>query len=224
MSMINEKFDIFSDIQSVLSLRVFTGSINVHECAWKPICRYEFQIEAHDPVFVKIHLFCNLNQYCIRVFNNDNLTEIKREINRVAVCKYPSNEKGYTVLAYGWSANEGKVNWKLVLATQTMAKDNLVVDPLSLLATSVLKDYYIPNYKSVICQCIVKVGSEAFLTANLTTSFDEAKICLKLFDKNGKKLYAKNGTKTVLLPLMNLQTDPAFSEPSINQLAEGSSY
>ncbi|XP_048524202.1 androglobin-like isoform X2 [Dendroctonus ponderosae] len=220
MSSINQKFDIFSDTESVLSLRVFTGSINVQECVWVPLCRYEFQIEARDPVFVKMHLFCNLNQYCIRVFNNDNLTEIKREINRVAVCKYPANEKGYTVLGYGWSEHEAKANWKLVLATQTMAKNNLIVNPQSFMATSVLKDNYIPNYKSVICRCIVKVGSDAFVTANLTTSFDDVKICLKLIDKNGKRLLEKNGTKTVLLPMMNLQTDTVVSEPSVKQLVE----
>ncbi|KAL1505284.1 hypothetical protein ABEB36_004881 [Hypothenemus hampei] len=204
------KFEIFNDIKSVLNLTIFTGTHVVQENnAWVPICRYEFFVKSANPLKIKINLFCNLKHYYVRVFDNESQQEVGRIVNDVIVEKYASNTTGYTILAYGWSAKHiQKVNWKLILANQKTSKNYLTVLPNvnGLPSVMTLKGHYIPNHSNVICRYIMKVLSNDILTVNLTTSFDSAKISLKLM-KNGKKICEIVGEKSVILAIVKLKTE-----------------
>ncbi|CAG9769843.1 unnamed protein product [Ceutorhynchus assimilis] len=209
------KFDIFQDTKSVLDLQIFNGVLVTHELTWISICRYDFSINFDEPILLKITLFSNLKTQFVRVFNNDNKNEVNQLFDNVLVEKYSPNNNGYTVVAYGFppdGMNVDKINWQLVFATKKIYREDVLITNTTLTTLS-LRDQYIPNFNNIICRYNVKVGTDAYLTANLTTSRSDVKICLRILDKNEKKIRELCGIKNVVFPLVELK----FSEPQPNE-------
>lgn len=67
-----------NDLNSVINIQSFNGSASVTFAKWMPICRYLFFCQLEHPVIVKICLFGEIEQYLIRVFDNDNGQELPR--------------------------------------------------------------------------------------------------------------------------------------------------
>ncbi|XP_030759085.1 androglobin-like [Sitophilus oryzae] len=218
MKHFKEKFDLYKDMASVLALINFNNAISVPEPRWVCICRYQFHINSTKPLFIKINLFCNLDMYYVRVFDNDSQKEMKRYTTNVAVEEYASNIHGYTVLCYAFVKEPRKVYWKLIIATQKMSRHDLIILQQNNVASISFTEPYMPNFNQKICRYCVKVDSESFLTAHLTTSYDNARMKLKLLDSKNKVLREASGIGGVLLPLMHLHDSKSNEDDNASKL------
>lgn len=72
------KCTLREDLRSVVHLQTFNGHAVTSPGAWIPVCRYTFYVNWYKPVPVRIHLFCEMRNHYVRVFNNDNGKEIPR--------------------------------------------------------------------------------------------------------------------------------------------------
>lgn len=72
------KCPLQEDLQSVVHLQTFRGFVVTAANAWIPVCRYMFHVNSYEPVAVRIHLFCEMRNHFVRVFNNDSGKEIPR--------------------------------------------------------------------------------------------------------------------------------------------------
>lgn len=75
---VRQYYTWIKDLDSVINVQSFNGAANVTFAKWIPICRYLFYCQAKHPVIVKICLFGEIEQYLIRVFDNDNSVELPR--------------------------------------------------------------------------------------------------------------------------------------------------
>lgn len=66
------------DLRSVVHLHTFKGLVITASNVWIPICRFTFNVNWYEPVPVRIHLFCEIRNHFVRVFNNDTGEEIPR--------------------------------------------------------------------------------------------------------------------------------------------------
>lgn len=205
MKLLSSKFHIFHDIQSVLDLRVYNENVFIEESSWVSLCRYQFLVNSKTPILIKINLFCNLQKYVLRVFDNDNLREIKRTLEGVIVDAYCMNLKGYTILCYGWCNEQARINWKLTIAYKKTSRNDLIIIPGYSLSSSSFKDQYVPNFENIICRYKLKICKDTLLTANLTTSYDQVRLCFRLLDKDCKVLREVRGNRNVLFPLLDLR-------------------
>lgn len=215
MKLLSSKFHICRDIQSVLDLHVYNENVVTQESSFVSFCRYDFYVNSKNPILIKINLFCNLQKYVLRVFDNKNLREIKRTLEGVIVDAYCMNSKGYTILCYGWCNELTRINWKLVIAYKKISINDLILIPGYTFTTSSFKDPYVPNFENIICRYKLKIYKDTLLTANLTTSYDQVRLCFRLLDKNGKVLREVCGDRSVLFPLLDLRcaSENGPSEP-----------
>lgn len=205
------KIDLHKDIHSVLYNQVFSGVYTGPFSSWFPIFRYEFFVKSTIPVKVKIKAFSTLKQITVRVFNNDSLIEVKSMLGSPIVDNYEKNEKGYTILCYGWTDNAPKVSWKLILSVKATSRNDLIIVSVPGVTTLSLKDYYIPNFNHIICRYSLKLLADSVLTVNLTASLEEVVICLTFYDNNGKKILETFGTRNALFPIVYLNHDTKAS-------------
>lgn len=75
---ISKLFPWIKELKSVVKVETFNGSSPVTFANWIPICRYLFYCRNDHPVTAKICLFGEIEQYLIRVFDNDTGKEIPR--------------------------------------------------------------------------------------------------------------------------------------------------
>lgn len=199
------KIDLHKDIHSVLYNHVFSGVYTGPFPPWLPIFRYDFFVNSTTPVKAKIKAFSTLKQITVRVFNNDSLNEVKSILGSPIVNNYVKNEKGYTILCYGWTDDALKVSWKLIVSIKATSKNDLITVPVPAVTTLSLKDYYIPNFNHIICRYSLRLLADSVLTVNLTTSLEEVVICLTFYDSYGKKIWETYGTKNAIFPIVYLK-------------------
>lgn len=207
------KIDLHKDIHSVLYNQVFSGVYTGPFSLWLPIFRYDFFVNSTIPVKVKIKAFSTLKQITVRVFNNDSLVEVKSMLGSPIVDNYLKNEKGYTILCYGWTDDAPKVSWKLIVSINATSKNDLITVPVSTVTTLSLKDSYIPNFNNIICRYSLRLLADSVLTVNLTTSLAEVVICLTFYDSYGNKIWETYGTRNAIFPIVYLNHDINASFP-----------
>lgn len=205
LDQIAEKYAARRDLENVLILKELSQKAKINEGEWTPICRQQFSVNSDDAIVIKIDLFGDLDEYVVRVIDNDTNDEIKRYTNNVTVNKYKPNERGYTVLCYAWSSITKISYCQLSFAAKKeIQQDKLLAPKISINFNSIY-GIYIPNINNTICKYIIKLSSEsALLTAHFTSSYPDAIIRFRLYDGKGKLLQEVTGKGDVIVPAFML--------------------
>ncbi|KAF5292698.1 hypothetical protein FQA39_LY13910 [Lamprigera yunnana] len=212
MSSLRKYYPILKDLESTIHLQQFMGSVTVVASSWVPIVRYIFYCNSLEKIVVKVCLFCNISKYVVRIFNNDDNTEIVRFPTDVVVREYSSNTAGYTVLCYGWPNFDGECIWKLDFATLKTCSACLLVIQEAYITTNIVRNNYKPNPSNYICRCIVKIYNDVMLSFRLSTSYSEVDLQLTCLNEERQEFGTISGVNSLILPNVMLKYVPKDSE------------
>ncbi|XP_050503366.1 androglobin-like [Diabrotica virgifera virgifera] len=182
-------------------------TINV-EKGWNLITRQGFLVRSGPPIKIRIHVFCDMDQYVVRVFDNDNAKEMKEYLNNVIVNEYKSNVYGYTVVAFGTSETSKTVTFKVMYACQQEGTEEIIYFTNVASQKMVFDDYYIPNHNNYIGRYTVKVKSDSRMTLHLSTSYPTVKIFLKIINimQPNQIIIETSGSGSVTIPFVLLKS------------------
>lgn len=111
------KYEFIDDLKMTVNLQEFNGKIYVRSFDWNFISKYVIHCTSKDPILLKIVITCNLQQYVIKIYDNDTKKEMKFVTKDYLVENLRENANGYTVIAYGWSDIVKEINWKITFVT-----------------------------------------------------------------------------------------------------------
>lgn len=104
---VDELYNFGNDLINVVSNQEFYGVLtNVQSNQWVVIARLSVNTAESETTPCAINAFTGLQNYNVRVFNNDTQQEVFHVANNVAVAHYKYTPSGYTILAYGWSEEQ----------------------------------------------------------------------------------------------------------------------
>lgn len=228
MEKLKKKYNIFHDLENVLTLKQIEGIVKIIENQWTFLCRHQFCVTSKNPIPIRINLFCNIDEYVVRVIDNDTNEEIRRYTNNVAVNEYKPNLRGYTVFCYAWPTSSQNLSYRLTFAS----KKEVDCDRFTLLTDSpnnfILQGMYIPNVNDTVCKYLVNVRSEhALISINFVPCFEDAVLNLRLCDSQNRVVKELTGKGRVLFPAICLKNqnkssnDPVAAKSSINTIKKG---
>ena len=228
-----DTFKFHKDFPNVLEVEEFYGKIpSADPYAWIPMARFIIATHASEPVPCAFYFSCNLEQYVVIGVNNDSNKELFSVANTVSPYYYYNNSKGYTILILGWNdANVKNVNWRLEMVRMKHFQEIHLCNTMSGLAchpygmpsleVSEVKNIYIPNSKSRMCRCLIKIQKRTILTFRLTSSFENAEFVVFIsldrrhcdetsegVEKNSKLVECLSTNGAVLLPSLVLESAP----------------
>lgn len=187
-----------------------TTSTNVSG-SWIFITRQKFINKSPEALVMRVALFANLSKHIVRIFNNDNLEEIRRVTNNAEGHFYPPNKKGFTIMCYGWINDMSKINWKLYLVYLKTSSLGFIITE-DILDMKSITCCYLPNVYSNICKCKLEVTRSADVTLRLSTSGKNTELKLLVCDSWGNELIHSQGKQNVILPLIRLKCNDSTEE------------
>lgn len=200
------------DFAHVLNIQEFKGILeNIKYDQWFPIVRLVVNTKPAETVFAAFELLIDLPRVALRVFNNQTGHEVTRIVNHVAPARYEYLPDGYTVFAYGWNEKQRirELDWEIRIITmkgepmlyqpgeQQIKPPKLVVDELV--------GTYVPNIRNCISRWIMRATSGSIVSIRLTTSYDLAKVRMKVTEEENNILTDVTGGSKVFLPLIILK-------------------
>lgn len=190
------------EIKTYKGTAIIPGTTNIAG-TWVFITRQKFINKSPEPLMLRVALFANLPNYVVRIFNNDDLQEVKRSTNNVEGYFYPPNLKGFTILCYGWVNEATKLIWKLYLVYQKTGAPTFITSEETL-DTRMLSHSYTPNVNSNICKCKLEIRQNADITLRLSTSGAKAELDLRVCDEWQQIVAKVQGKQNIILPLVRL--------------------
>ncbi|CAG9827117.1 unnamed protein product [Diabrotica balteata] len=183
--------------------------MNNIEKGWNLITRQSFLVRSGPPIKIRIHVFCDMDQYVVRVFDNDTSKEMVHYLNNVIVNEYKSNNYGYTLVAYGTSETSKTVTSKVMYACQQEGTEEMIYLTNVISKKIVFTDYYIPNHNNYIGRYTVKVKSDSRITLHLFSSYPGVKIFLKVsnLSQPNQVVIETSGSSSVTIPLILLKSN-----------------
>lgn len=203
---------LYKELWKVVDIKSYKGQATTTEDQWIFITRQKFINKSPDPLIMRAALFANLPEYVLRIFDNDTLQEVRRHSNTTETYFYPPNEKGFTVLCYGWGREINvKVNWKLYLIFLRNVTNSFTASDEKL-DTKTLNYIYTPNVYNTICKCKLEIRQNADITIRLATTGAKAELELLISNEFGEILNKIHGKKNVILPLTQLRCAETVQE------------
>lgn len=149
---------------------------------------------------------CQLNNYLLKVIDNDTYKELPKVFNRVAPYSYPKNRKGYTIMAEARTppgetgCTAGRWRLRLIgstpnLLTPRISKSEII----SMFDYKEVRDYYIPNEHKTIMRYKVQVSDDHLTSFQLITSKPDVYVKLTIFD-NGQEVLNVTGKGGAVIP------------------------
>ncbi|KAK6618664.1 hypothetical protein RUM43_013055 [Polyplax serrata] len=235
-------FKFYKDFSNSIDVNEFTGRVaGVEPFAWVPLAR--FIIACHGPELVPCAFYfsCNLEQYVVVGVDNDTNEEIFSLANTISPHNYKANTRGYTIFIFGWNeANMKTVNWRLEMVRtkhfpvihlcNTMLNMGCSPYPMPTLEVNEIKNFYVPNQRSRMCRCTIKIQKKTLLTLRLTASYPEVEFVLTISpdkkyytldseDSSGRipvmaECYSINGAATVSSVVLEKAQDSGWWDDS----------
>ncbi|CAL1678749.1 unnamed protein product [Lasius platythorax] len=209
---LHDLYPCSEDFAHVLNIQEFKGTLeNIGHEQWFPIVRLVVNSKPAETVFAAFELLIDLPRVALRVFNNQNGHEVTRIVNHVAPARYEYLSDGYTVFAYGWHEKQRirELNWAIRIIT--MKGEPMLYQPGEQqirppkLTVDELVGTYVPNIRNCISRWILRATSGSIVSIRLTTSYNLAKVRMKVTDEGNNILADVKGGSKVLLPLMILK-------------------
>lgn len=200
------------DFAHVLNIQEFKGALeNIGQEQWFPIVRLVVNTKPAETVFAAFELLIDLPRVALRVFNNLNGHEVTRIVKHVAPARYEYLSDGYTVFAYGWNEKQRirELDWAIHIIT--MKGEPMLYQPGEKqikppeLIIDELVGIYVPNIKNCISRWILRATSGSIISIRFTTSYNLAKIRMKITDEGNNILADVRGGSKVFLPLIILK-------------------
>lgn len=211
------------DLGSVINNQIINGSVTISNegYQWVPIGRFAFFIDSPFEESVKIVLFTNIEQFVVRVFNNDTLEEVFRGVNCACVAGYTCNAKGYTLLGYGWSTEQKTYFYKYNFITmKRFDKYSLIIEEEERGRLCLTQGYH-HNKKGIITQVALGITNDVSLTLKLRCSYDQVLVKLRCLTKEGKLVQEITGKGNIILPVLNLtyiKEEPVEVAPKLSKV------
>lgn len=200
------------DFAHVLNIQEFKGVLeSVGHEQWFPIVRFIVNTKPAETVFAAFELLIDLPRVALRVFNNQNGHEVTRIVNQVAPARYEYLSDGYTVFAYGWNEKQRIKDLDWAIRIITMKGEPMLYQPGEQqikppkLTVDELVGTYVPNIKNCISRWILRATSGSIISIRLITSYNLAKIRMKVTDEEKNILADVRGASKIFLPLINLK-------------------
>lgn len=219
--------DLYScseDFAHVLNIQEFKGVLeSIGQEQWFPIVRLVVNTKPAETVFAAFELLIDLPRVALRVFNNQNGHEVTRIVNYVAPARYEFLSDGYTIFAYGWNEKQRikELDWAIRIIT--MKGEPMLYQPseqqikLPKLTVDELIGTYVPNIKNCISRWILRATSGSIVSVRLTTSYNLAKIRMRVTDEGNNILADVRGGSKIFLPLMILKHSIKSEDYKINK-------
>ncbi|XP_072385436.1 androglobin-like isoform X2 [Diabrotica undecimpunctata] len=208
MKQFQQHYAWYEDKLKKLCIVQYSHTINV-EKGWNLITRQSFLVRSGPPIKIRIHVFCDMDQYVVRVFDNDTSKEMANYLNNVIVNEYKSNNYGYTLVAYGTSETSKTVTYKVMYACQQGGTEEMIYLTNVISKKIVFNDYYIPNHNNYIGRYTVKVKSDSRITLHLFSSYPGVKIFLKVsnLSQPNQVVIETSASSSVTIPLILLKSN-----------------
>ncbi|XP_072762884.1 androglobin [Anoplolepis gracilipes] len=209
---LHELYPCSKDFTHVLNIQEFKSVLeNIGHEQWFPIVRFVVNTKPTETVFATLEVLIDLPRVALRVFDNQNGHEIPRIVNHVAPARYKYLPDGYTVFAYGWNEKQRirELDWAIRIITTKgepilhQPGEQQIKPPK--LAVDELVGIYVPNIKNCISRWILRATSGSIVSIRLTTSYNLAKIRMKVTDEGNNILADVRGGSKILLPLIILK-------------------
>lgn len=199
MNDIFKKYEIYEDMQSVVTIIDFKGHQLIKENGWAIVCRQVFYINCPVAVPIKIQFYIKNCSYMVRVFDNDTFNELSAATCNVLPATYDVNRSGYTVVCYGYSKTEFNYPWRLMLVTlKTQYENKILIQPRPLQIQKIIENY-IPSNSHTLFHCMICIQTSSVVSFRLVSSHERA--CMSLTLRYKKRILKKvNGIGKVLIP------------------------
>ncbi|XP_050461699.1 uncharacterized protein LOC126856844 [Cataglyphis hispanica] len=206
--------DLYScseDFAHVLSIQEFKGVLeNIGQEQWFPIVRLVVNTKPAETVFAAFELLIDLPRVALRIFNNQNGHEVTRIVNHVAPARYEYLSDGYTVFAYGWNEKQRIKGLDWAIRIITMKGEPMLYQPGEQqkppkLTVDELIGTYVPNIKNCISRWILRATSGSIVSIRFVTSYNLAKIRMRVIDEGNNILADVRGGSKIFLPLIILK-------------------
>ncbi|NWR73225.1 ADGB protein, partial [Centropus unirufus] len=186
---------------------------------WFVIFREIFLVP--EDMFLVPKVYSTIPSSMLHVVDNDTLEEMPHVFSKVAPRVYPKNKKGYTFMA---EAHTDDVpvpagRWRLRLISSHSPLPILARDEVyNFYSTKEIKEYYIPNEKSILFRYFVNVTAPHVATVQVQTSKSNVFVKLQVLD-NEEEILSVTGKGHALIPAFNfLSNGNVLSTHSSKQL------
>nr|CAD7197233.1 unnamed protein product [Timema douglasi] len=214
------------DLDLVLNVTEWKASTtNALPNTWVPLIHATLQCHAKSPTLCVVEVNCPLQVYMVRIFDNDSMKEMSRITHSVIPNYYCQNERGYTLLVYGWMEDirSKEVSWRMQIITN---KGNLSLHFCSKAKSTMtctltkapdmgvqeIKDIYIPNRKNLVFRCLLKIKQRALLSFRITPSYNQAKLMVSLKTVDDKLLAQESSESCVVIPAVFVEMNDQLEE------------
>nr|CAD7445160.1 unnamed protein product [Timema bartmani] len=214
------------DLDLVLNVTEWKSSAtNALPHTWVPLIHATLQCHATSPTLCVVEVNCPLQVYMVRIFDNDSMKEMTRITHSVIPNYYCQNERGYTLLVYGWTEDirSKEISWRMQIITN---KGNLPLHFCSKAKSTMtctltkapdmgvqeIKDIYIPNRKNLVFRCLLKIKQRALLSFRITPSYNRAKLMVSLKTVDDKLLAQESSESCVVIPAVFIETNDQLEE------------
>lgn len=200
------------DFAHVLNIQEFKSALeNIGHEQWFAIVRLVVNTRPAETVFAAFELLIDLPRVALRIFNNQNEHEVTRIVNHVAPARYKYLSDGYTVFAYGWNEKQRirELGWAIRIIT--MKGEPIFYQPgekqikAPKLTVDELVGTYVPNIRNCISRWVLQATSGTIISIRFTTSYNLAKVRMKITDEGNNILADVRGGSKVFLPLIILK-------------------
>nr|CAD7578689.1 unnamed protein product [Timema californicum] len=214
------------DLDLVLNVTEWKASTaNALPNTWVPLIHATLQCHATSPTLCVMEVNCPFQVYMVRIFDNDSMKEMSRITHSVIPNYYCQNERGYTLLVYGWMEDirSKEVSWRMQIITN---KGNLPLHFCSKAKSTMtctltkapdmgvqeIKDIYIPNRKNLVFRCLLKIKQRALLSFRITPSHNQAKLMVSLKTVDDKLLAQESSESCVVIPAVFVEMNDQLEE------------
>ncbi|XP_007941410.1 androglobin [Orycteropus afer afer] len=186
--------------------------------SWFIVFREIFLVPQDMIVVPKV--YTTLPVCMLHVVNNDTMEQVPKLFQKVVPYLYTKNKKGYTFVAEAFTGDTfvSASRWKLRIIGPYHPLPCLSRDPPSnTFAMKEIKDYYIPNDKSILFRYSVKGALPHPVTVQVRTSKADAFIKLQILE-NEETIVSTIGKGQAIIPAFNfLMNEKDLSSQSSKQ-------
>ncbi|XP_057666356.1 uncharacterized protein LOC130900054 [Diorhabda carinulata] len=215
-----DEYPWYPDMFQQIWTSQFRNTIDIPKPGWVVLLRQVFFVRPGPDICLRIHLFCDIDNYVVRVFDNDTCKEMPFRINNVSVNEYSYNCNGYTLIAYGWIENTDSVSYKLMYISEQEYLQDLLQFPNMEPKELEITDYYIPNLNNTIQRYVLNIRSDLpILTIYLETSYPKVKIKVQIYplDDPENIIMDTTGEGSIIIPCLVLHDEKELIYPNRNK-------
>lgn len=194
-------YNVSKDSKWDVIVETFSGS---SELTRDYIILARYVLRCQSEVMLSIHLFCSIPNYCLRIIDNDNGSEIYRFTNHVFPTLYKPNTSGYTVIGFAWFKDVKLIGWKLTVVSSRTATSNFDLVEIKSVTTAAF-DHYVPICRDLIGKHSIFVRESVIFTLRFSCSFKDVKFNVRLFDHQRNLMVDVVGKERIILPAVLLK-------------------